>query len=83
MQEASAGDFAKDATRVSRQPLRQRSSSLAVELARRVQEVGTVEDSPHHVPLRQADGVIADRIEYTAVDLALRLGMCGAGRSMP
>lgn len=83
MQEARAGDLSKDSTRISRQPFRQRSARFAVEWAPRVQEVGTIKDSAHHVPLGQADGVIADRIEHTSVNLALRLGLCGAGRSMP
>jgi hypothetical protein len=83
VQEARAGDFAKDATRVARQALRQRGAGLAVELALRVEEVGTIKDSANHVPLGQADGVIANRVEHTSVDLALRLGMCGAGRSVP
>jgi len=83
MEEAGTGDFPEDSTRVFRQTLGQLGAGLAVELALRIEKVGAIEDTPHHVPLGEADGVIPDRVEHAPIDLALRLGMGSAGRAMP
>lgn len=83
MKEAGAGDFAEDSAQVFRQTIGQLGPGLAVEPPLRVEKVGAIEDAPHHVPLGEAHGVIPNRVEYPPVDLALRLGMGGAGRPMP
>ena len=61
------------------QPRRELGTPLALVLAAGLQVVGTVEHPPHHVPLRQADRVIAHGVEHAAVGLALGLGAGGAG----
>jgi hypothetical protein len=83
MEEAGAGDFPEDSARIPRQPLGQLGAGLAVELAPGVEKVGAIKDSPHHVPLGEAQGVIPDSVEHAPIDLAFRFGTGRAGRAMP
>lgn len=83
MEEAGTGDLAEDSARVLRETLGQIGTGVAIEGAFRVEKVGAIEDTPHHVPLGEAQGVIADRVEHAPIDLAHGLGAGGAGRTMP
>ena len=83
MEKTGTGDVSEDPAQVPRQTLGQLGPRLAVEGALRVEKVGAIEDTPHHVPLGQAEGMIPHRVEHAAVDLAFRLGAGGAGRTMP
>jgi hypothetical protein len=65
--------------RLAGQALSQFGPPLAIVWAARLEVVGTIKDSPHHIPLGETDRMIADRIQYPAVIFAFRSGTGRAG----
>lgn len=83
MEDTGTGDFAEYAAGVARQPLSQFGAALPIEGALGVEKIGTIENPADHVPFREPEGVIADRIEHTTVDLTLGLCMSRACGTVP
>ena len=83
MEDTRPRDFPENTAEVSRQTFRELRTCGTIEGPFRIEKVGTVEDAPYHIPLRQADRVIPHRIQHAPVDLSLCLGVGGAGGAMP
>lgn len=83
MEDTGTGDFAEDAAGVARQTFSQFGASLPIEGAFGVEKVGTIENPADHVPFREPEGVVSDRVEHTTVDLALGLCMSRACGTVP
>jgi hypothetical protein len=62
VEDPGAGNFAQHASGVRGQALGQRATCFTIELPLRVEKIGTVEYSPHHVPFGETDGVIPNRV---------------------
>jgi hypothetical protein len=83
VEDAGAGDFTEDTSRVPGEALGKLGACLPIERALRIQIVGAVEDTPYHVPFSESHGVIPDRVQHAAVNLSFRLGVGRARRAMP
>ena len=83
MEDTRSRDFPENITGVSRQAFRELHACGTIEGPFRVEKIGTVEDAPYHIPLRQADRVIPHRIQHAPVNLSLCFGVGGTGGAMP
>jgi hypothetical protein len=74
MDESSAGYFAQNQLWFAWQALGEYGSPFAIKGSSRLEVIRTIENSSHHVPLGEADGVITDGIQHAAVILTLGPG---------
>ena len=82
MKEAGTGDFQEDSTGIIGQSFGELGPAFLLEGPGRVEKVGAVQNSSHHVPLGQSQRMVAYGIEHSAVVLAIGSGPGGAGGSM-